>query len=63
MLETYVVTRAKPLKFTVEPATKLEPLTVSVNPGSLVLMKVGLIEVIVGILLVMLATVVGSIKV
>jgi hypothetical protein len=46
--ETNVVVNAVPLQFTVEPLTKLVPLTVKVNPGPPAVAQVGLSEVIVG---------------
>ena len=46
--EAYVVTRAEPLKSTVDEATKLVPLTVSVNKDPPAKVVVGEIEVIVG---------------
>src|SRR4029077_16808417 len=46
--ETKVVASGLPFQFTVEPETKLVPLTVSVNCGPPAVAQVGLIELIVG---------------
>ena len=45
---TYVVDRAVPLKFTMEPVTKFEPFTVSVNPALPATTLVGLMDEIEG---------------
>ena len=48
VVETNVVVSAVPLHFTVEPDTKLVPLTVNVNCGPPAVAQVGLSELVVG---------------
>jgi len=55
--DTNVVTSGVPSQFTVEPETKLVPLTVSVNCGPPAAMQVGLIELIVGVVAIVITKV------
>jgi len=55
--EPNVVVSAVPFQFTVEPETKLVPLTVKVNPGPPAVAQVGLSELIVGLALIVITSV------
>jgi len=55
--EPNVVASAAPFQFTVEPETKLVPLTVKVNPGPPAVAQVGLSELIVGLALIVITSV------